>query len=83
MGTRGAYRYDEMVSAWAAERRDLVPGRVPNVSRTGRFGDVGHYTQMIWPTTTRVGCGFAGNRDTEYLVCRYSPPGNVVGRPIG
>ena len=81
-GTRGAYRYDEMVAHWAAERRYLKPGRVPDLSTTGRFGDVGHYTQMVWPATTRFGCGFAGNGRAEYLVCRYAPAGNVFGQPL-
>lgn len=82
-GTRGAYDYAEMVGAWANERRDFRPGVVPNVSRTGRFPDVGHYVQMIWPATTHIGCATASNRGRDYLVCRYAPPGNVVGQGIG
>ena len=79
-GTRGAYRYEEMVGHWVAERRFLRPGLVPNISRSGRFEDVGHYTQIIWPTTTRFGCAMAtGDRD-DFLVCRYAVPGNVYGR---
>ena len=79
MGTRGAYRYDEMVRAWSEEIRNVKAGRIPDVTRTGQFNDVGHFLQMIWPTTTRYGCGIASNRDNEYLVCRYAQPGNIVG----
>ena len=52
-------------------------------------GTCGHYTQMIWESTTQVGCGiaqclrgtiFPGSAAT-LLVCDYSPTGNVVGRP--
>jgi hypothetical protein len=36
---------------------------------------------MVWPTTTHVGCAiFAA--DWDYLICRYSPPGNKDGKPI-
>lgn len=82
MGTRGAYRPEAMVGLWAAEKRYFVPGMFPANSRTGNWMDVGHYTQMIWPTTLRVGCGLATARGTDYLVCRYSPKGNIDGKII-
>ena len=82
-GTRGAYPVEAMVGAWLGERRDFIPGVFPNNSRTGDWMAVSHYTQMIWPTTTHVGCALASNRSTDYLVCRYSPKGNVDGRPVG
>jgi Cysteine-rich secretory protein family len=82
MGTRGYYSYEAMVGGWASERRDFVPGIFPAVSRSGNWANVGHYTQMVWPTTTRVGCAVASNATTDYLVCRYSPAGNIDGRPV-
>ena len=78
-GTRGAYSYDEMVGHWVAEKKDVVDLPVPSSSRTGRFGDVGHYTQIVWRSTTQVGCALASNVTDDYVVCRYSPPGNIVG----
>ncbi|NUQ17442.1 MAG: hypothetical protein HOP95_03160 [Sphingomonas sp.] len=81
-GTHGAYPVESMVAAWASEKRMFVPGVFPNVSRTGNWGDVGHYTQMIWPTTQRVGCALASTARFDYLVCRYSPAGNIDGRPV-
>ncbi len=79
-GTRAAYRYDEMAQHWIDERRFFVNGPVPHVSTSGRFEDVGHYTQIVWRATTRVGCGFASNRRDDYLVCRYTPAGNLLGQ---
>ncbi len=79
-GTRGAYRFDEMIGHWVAEKRDFANLPVPQSSRTGRWEDVGHYTQIVWRGTTQVGCGFASNMTDDYLVCRYAPPGNVFGR---
>ncbi|WP_187107816.1 CAP domain-containing protein [Sphingomonas xanthus] len=79
MGTRAAYSYAEMVGGWVNERRHYRPGPVPTNSRTGDFSAVGHYTQIIWPTTQRVGCATASSRSHDYLVCRYWPAGNVVG----
>lgn len=79
VGTRGAYGYSEMIGLLIDERRYFRPGRFPNVSRTGNVSQVGHYTQIIWPTTQRVGCATASSRSSEYLVCRYLPAGNVYG----
>jgi hypothetical protein len=79
-GTRGAYRFDEMIGHWVAERKDFVNVAVPQSSRTGRWQDVGHYTQIVWRGTTQVGCAIASNATDDYLVCRYAPPGNVMGQ---
>jgi pathogenesis-related protein 1 len=51
-------------------------------------GNCDHYTQMVWKNTKEVGCATAtSNGKTSggqsgvrvYLVCRYSPQGNMAG----
>lgn len=79
MGTRGAFSPNAMVGGWVSERRFFTPGMFPTVSRTGNWRDVGHYTQIVWPATQRVGCALATNARYDYLVCRYWPAGNVQG----
>lgn len=83
MGAHGVFPVEAMVGGWTSEKRWFVPGRFPANSRTGNWEDVGHYTQMIWPTTTRVGCALAATARTDYLVCRYAGAGNIDGRPVG
>ena len=78
MGTHGAFPVEAMIGSWASEKRWFKPGIFPNVSRRG-WQAVGHYTQMIWPTTQRVGCALASTPTTDYLVCRYAAAGNVMG----
>ena len=68
-----------LVSLWADEKRSYVFARVT----ASHAKQSGHYTQMIWPTTTRIGCALASNRGSDYLVCLYSPKGNVDGRAVG
>lgn len=82
MGTRGAYSPEQMVSTWISEKSFFRPGIFPDVSTTGNWLDVSHYTTLIWPTTTRVGCAIHRTPDWEFLICRYSPPGNIDGRPV-
>ena len=81
MAWHGTATPEQFVELWSSEKRMFQPGLFPLVSATGRWEDVAHYTQMVWPTTTRVGCAvFAA--DWDYLVCRYSPPGNIDGKPV-
>ena len=83
MGTANGYSPEQMVGAFLSERRAFRPGRFPDVSRTGNWADVGHYTQIIWPETQEVGCAVVrGGRD-EVMVCRYWPAGNVYGQRVG
>ena len=82
MGTRGVYSPERMIGNWASEKQWFRLGVFPNVSSTGRWSDVAHYTQVIWSTTTRVGCGIASGRGRDVLVCRYSPAGNIDGRRV-
>jgi len=71
---------EEMVGEWIAEKTDYRHGVFPNVSRTGRWSDVGHYTQVVWRDTTHVGCAIETRAERSVLACRYAPPGNVDGR---
>ncbi|PHR15324.1 MAG: Fis family transcriptional regulator [Sphingopyxis sp.] len=80
MGTRNAYPQTEMVGSWVDEDRYFKKGAFPDNSTTGSWHDIGHYTQIIWPTTKRVGCAMANSGAYDYLVCRYSPAGNVMGQ---
>lgn len=82
MGTRGAYSIEQMLGSWSGEKRFFRRGVFPRVSSTGNWADVGHYTAMIWPGTTRVGCGVAAGGSYEVLVCRYAPSGNIDGRRV-
>jgi hypothetical protein len=70
---------EEMVGEWTVEKRLYVRGVFPNVSRTGDWTAVGHYTQMVWRETTHVGCAIAARDNRTVLACRYSPPGNIRG----
>jgi pathogenesis-related protein 1 len=85
-----------LVQGWINEKKDYHGGPIPPVvctpSNCSGPGGVttGHYTQIVWRTTTEVGCEKVlssgpvekyggGTYQGAILVCRYSPPGNFIG----
>jgi len=82
MGSAGHYAPAQMIAAFTGEKRFFRAGTFPNVSRTGNWADVGHYTQVVWADTREVGCASARGRHFDVLVCRYWPAGNVMGERI-
>jgi hypothetical protein len=81
-GTKGAYTLEQMVGSWIEEKRHFRSGSFPNVSSTGAWLDVSHYTQLIWRSTTSLGCAIHSTRDRDFLICRYSPRGNRDGQVV-
>ncbi|KAJ4496990.1 CAP domain-containing protein [Lentinula lateritia] len=66
------------VNMWMAEASQY------NYSNPTFSSSTGHFTQVVWKSTTSVACAiatcnFLGN-GTGYLVCRYDPPGNYLGQ---
>ncbi len=79
MGSIGAYKPKEMVGMWIEERQYAKPGVFPDISKTGNWADIGHYSQLIWPSTQKVGCALSTGQEDDVLVCRYFPAGNEIG----
>jgi hypothetical protein len=76
-----------LAQSWADEKRNYVPG-TPIAQNLGYPNWYGHYTAMVWSSTTQIGCGIAqqqiGANVWDMLVCRYSPGGNIIGQvPYG
>jgi len=82
MWTAGRATLTQLVDLWGAEKHYFIDSSFPDVSTTGDWKTVGHYTQMIWRKTTNVGCGLARGGGYDFLVCRYSPEGNFMGERV-
>ncbi len=63
----------EVVQMWYSEVKDY-----DYASNTCR-NVCGHYTQVVWKNSKRLGCGIARCGNSEVWVCNYDPPGNYIG----
>lgn len=81
-GPRGYWDARTKIGFFIEEKHLFRPGNFPEVSASGRWNDVAHYTQVIWPQTREVGCAIVTTAADEVLVCRYWPAGNIWGYPI-
>ena len=74
---------DDVVALWAAEAQSY------DHENNACTGVCGHYTQIVWESTTELGCGVKHCTDgidglswpSGYIVvCNYDPPGNYWGQ---
>lgn len=62
-----------MVKMWYDEIKDY------NFSKPGFSMKTGHFTQLVWKNSVRLGCGYYTSKKGTYLSCGYGPHGNVMG----
>ncbi|GJC91634.1 SCP-like extracellular protein [Colletotrichum higginsianum] len=65
--------YVNAANAWISEKSDYNGETISSSNYMG----FGHYTQIVWKSTTKVGMALATNSQGTYVVARYSPPGNL------
>lgn len=71
----------EVVDSWVSEVNDY------NYAANSCSNVCGHYTQVVWADTQRLGCAMKtctenspfGSGSWDLWVCNYDPPGNYVG----
>ncbi|CAF3657235.1 unnamed protein product [Rotaria socialis] len=53
-----------------------------NFNSPGFSSSTGHFTQVVWKTSTKLGVGIAFSLDGRraYVVANYDPPGNYMGQ---
>ncbi len=73
---------NQTVKAWYDEVKYY------DYNNPGFSSQTGHFTQVVWKSTTQLGCGAAQGKATLngtaynafYVVCHYAPAGNFTGQ---
>ncbi len=73
----GVSSCSEPVSSWYSEiKKYNFKDPNPKFSTA-----TGHFTQVVWKSTTSVGCASAKSRSNKiYTACNYQPAGNFAGK---
>jgi hypothetical protein len=78
------------VNGWYEEVVGWPAANLAKFDQTGAKGVTGHYTQLIWGATTKVGCGYVSYVDPaapdypyrQTLICNYGIGGNMMGSKV-
>ena len=73
VGTASVMTGERAVDIWYDENDKYKYG--PNEASS----ETGHFTQVVWRKSRRLGCGTAECGDKRLWVCNYDPPGNMKG----
>jgi hypothetical protein len=66
-----------MLNFWINEKQNYHGGPLTEEN----WRTISHYTQLVWRTTTEIGCGMAtSSNGNDFLVCRFLPMGNYIGQ---
>jgi uncharacterized protein YkwD len=75
-GSAASYTAKDASQSWYDEIKDYKHGPL----RSDNWSVAGHYTQMVWKSTTHVGIAQAVCKGGEILiVANYEPAGNYMG----
>lgn len=69
----GALSQEKVAEEWYREIEHY------NFKRPGFSMEAGHFTQLVWVGTQRIGCSSVECGGGELWVCNYDPPGNMEG----
>jgi hypothetical protein len=67
---------DDAMSLWMSEASSYDYA-------SGNIGSAGHYTQVVWRDSVRIGCAIVDCPALTYhntVICDYAPGGNITGQ---
>ena len=70
----GSFTWTNAIDLWYSENV------LYNYSRPGFSGTTGHFTQLMWKSTTSIGLGSSVQNGVNYVVMWFYPAGNVLGQ---
>jgi pathogenesis-related protein 1 len=75
-----AWSAADAVGSWVAEKQYY--NHATNTCSAPPGKSCGHYMQVVWRASTAIGCArvVCSNNAGVFIICNYSPPGNIIGQ---
>uniref|UniRef100_A0A0N5ALB9 SCP domain-containing protein n=1 Tax=Syphacia muris TaxID=451379 RepID=A0A0N5ALB9_9BILA len=65
---------DKAVKTWYNEKNKY------DYSRPGFSSATGHFTQLVWKSSKKIGIGMASSSGMTYVVANFYPAGNYISQ---
>ncbi|KAG9322715.1 hypothetical protein KVV02_000793 [Mortierella alpina] len=79
----GPYNYGENLAAGYTDFKSAIDAWYSEYNNydykaPGFSMDTGHFTQVVWKSTTSIGCAKRECPDWTIYICNYDPAGNII-----
>ncbi|KAL7288419.1 hypothetical protein TKK_0017505 [Trichogramma kaykai] len=82
-GNAKSLKLEQAVRRWYDEVKYFDKRNVQSYRHSPKYG---HYSQLVWAETNKIGCGVTRYQEKGYkklyLVCNYGPAGNTRNFPV-
>jgi len=80
------YNWESIINSWFNEIEMFPTNETSAIERYEFDFNTGHYTQLVWARSDRVGCGVITYTSEDFerklYVCNYGESGNFLNEPI-
>ncbi len=76
-GENNGATFEEIFKLWSAGKDYFLADQPVPLSCSKAWDQCSGYSQIVWSNTTHIGCAAAASMENDYIVCHYSPAGNI------
>ena len=76
-GPEGSVTFEEMFQIWSRGKELFLAEKPVPLNCSQNWEQCSSYSQIVWADTTHMGCAAVASLENDYIVCHYSPAGNI------
>ncbi len=76
-GEHNSLTFEEIFALWSTGKAYFLADKPVPQNCSADWEQCESYSQIVWSETTHIGCAAATSAEKDYIVCHYSPAGNI------